>query len=411
MRRARRGKMSTAQRHASFVDSTGIVILAACAVALGLLAAACGRAPTPTATNPSAPASEWNDPAWNELIAAAQREGRVVIAAGGEPSRSYRPVLDLFGKKFGITAEMTTGNATDTVNRLLAERASGLFTIDIGLIAHNTSQRRLVPAGALVPVDLLLIHPEVVDRSLWHGSRHWYADEEQKFVFLYTAVPEDSWRFWYNTQRISAQEITTIKSLGDLFDPKWRGKNASLAISDPAGLATLIRLYVAPEAGPEWVRRYLLEADVTFSADRRILDTWLTQGRFPLEFPASSRDELIELQKAGLPIKEVEILKQQPGLQTASSASSIEVFDRPAHPNAAQLFLNWFLSKEGQTEVQKIEGSLFGSLREDIGYGSIDPSARRAPGVTYTFEEAEPWRAALSNAAVAQIQAWWESRQ
>jgi iron(III) transport system substrate-binding protein len=371
-------------------------------------------APAPTGTSGAGaaptPSAEWDDPGWRELIAAAQQEGRVVIAAGGEPSRSYRPVLDAFTKKYGVAAEMTTGNATDTVNRLLAERASGQFTVDIGLIAHNTSQRRLVPAGAIVPVEPFLVHPEVTDLSLWHGNRYWYADEEQKFVFLYTARPEHSWRFWYNTQRLSAAEVATIKTLADFFDPKWRGKNASLAISDPAGLATLIRLYVSPEAGPEWVRKFLYESDITFTADRRVLETWLTQGRYPLQFPAGSTDELMELQKAGLPIKEVEIPKQQPGLQTSSSASSIEVFDRPAHPNAAKLFLNWFLSREGQAELQKIEGSLFASLREDIGYGNVDPLARRSPGVVYTFDEAEPWRAAAANAAVAQIQAWWEAR-
>jgi iron(III) transport system substrate-binding protein len=306
---------------------------------------------------------------------------------------------------------MTTGNATDTVNRLLAERSSGIYTVDVGLIAHNTSQRRLVPAGALVPVEPLLIHPEVTDKSLWHGSRFYFADEEQQYVFLYTARPEDSWRYWYHTQRITAAEIATIKSLNDFFDPKWRGKNASLAPSDPAGLAMLIRLYVSPEAGADWVRKYLHESDVTFTGDRRVLETWLTQGRYPLQFPASSTEDLMELQKAGLPIKEGEIPKQQPGLQTSSSASSIEAFDRPAHPNAAKLFINWFLSREGQSEVQKIEGTLYGSLREDIGYGSIDPSARRTPGVLYTYEEAEPWRAALANAAVAQIQGIWEARQ
>lgn len=387
-------------------------LLATFGLCLGCLAAACSPQPAPTASGAASPAAaEWSDPEWDELVAGAQREGRVVIAAGGEPSREYRPLLDVFSKKYGITAEMTTGNATDTVNRLLAERSSGIFTVDIGLIAHNTSHRRLVPAGALAPVEPLLVHPEVVDRSLWHGGKHWYADEGQQFVFLYTARPETSWRFWYNTRRIRQDEIATVKTLGDVLDPRWRGKIASLAISDPAGLATLIRLYVATDAGPEWVRKYLLESDVTFAADRRVLETWLSQGRFPLQFPASSRDDLVELEKAGLPIKEVEIPMQQPGLQPASSASSIEVFDRPAHPNAAKLFLNWFLSKEGQAEVQKIEGALYGSLRDDVGYGLIDPTARRSPGVTYSFEEAEPWRAALSNAAVAQIQAWWESRQ
>jgi iron(III) transport system substrate-binding protein len=388
-------------------------LLAMVGIAFVLLAVACsGTAPRTAAPSvPSPVAQQEIDPEWSELVAAAQSEGRVVIAAGGEPSREYRPLLEVFSKKYGVTAEMTTGNARDTVNRVLAERASGTFTVDIGLIAHNTGQRRLVPANALTPVEPLLMHPEVVDRSLWYGGQHWYADSDQQFVFLYTARPETSWRFWYNTQRISEQEIASIKSLAGFFDPKWRGKNGSLAPSDPAGLATLIRLYIEPDAGPEWVRKYLFESEVTFTADRRVLETWLTQGRFPLQFPSSSRNDLVELQEAGLPIKELEIPRQQPGLLPASSASSLEVFDNPPHPNAAKLFLNWFLSKEGQTEIQKIEGAMYGSLREDIGYGVIDPTARRSPGVTYSFDEAEPWRADAANAAVAQIQQWWESRQ
>jgi iron(III) transport system substrate-binding protein len=375
-----------------------------------LVVTACGS-PAMTGTSQPQPASpEWDDPQWAGLIAAAKQEGKVVIAAGGEPSRNYPPLLDVFSKRYGVTAEMTTGNATETVNRLLAERASGSFTVDIGLIAHNTSQRRLVPAGALVPVEPLLIHPEVVDKAAWHGGKFRFADEEQQYVFLYTGRPENNWRYWYNSEKVSAADIATITSLGSFFDPKWRGKNAALAITDPAGLSQLIRIYLASEGGHDWVRRFFYDSDVTFAGDRRVAETWLTQGRYPLHFPAGGSEELIDLQKAGLPIKEGQIPKKKPGIETSSSSSSIEAFDRPAHPNAAKLFINWFLSKEGQSEVQKIEGALYGSLREDIGYGKIDPTARRTPGVLYDYEEAEPQRAALANAAVAQIQALWDAR-
>ncbi|HZT07965.1 MAG TPA: extracellular solute-binding protein [Chloroflexota bacterium] len=387
-----------------------LALLVALSTFPSLIAAACAPKAAQTSSNSAPQAAEWNDPQWTDLIAAARREGKVVIAAGGEPSRSYPPLLDVFSQRYGVTAEMTTGNATETVNRLLAERSSGVYTVDVGLIAHNTSQRRLVPAGALTPVEPLLIHPEVTDKSLWYRGRYWFADEEQQYVFLYSGKPEDSWRFWYNSERLSPAEVATIKSLQDFFDPKWRGKHASLAISDPSGLASLIRLYLAPEAGPDWVHRFIYDSDVTFTGDRRVLETWLTQGRYPLVFPAGGTDELVDLQNAGLPIKEGQIPKQTPGLQTPSSASSIEAFDHAPHPNAAQLFVNWFLSKDGQSQVQKIDGALFGSMRDDIGYGNIDPSARRKPGVVYEYEEAEPWRAEAANAAVAQIQEWWDAK-
>jgi ABC-type uncharacterized transport system YnjBCD substrate-binding protein len=62
---------------------------------------------------------------WAKLIAAAKQEGTVAIASGGAPSRQYRPVVEVFQKKFGVKVEVSTGSATDTVNRVLAERKAG----------------------------------------------------------------------------------------------------------------------------------------------------------------------------------------------------------------------------------------------------------------------------------------------
>jgi len=57
---------------------------------------------------------------WAKLSAAAKQEATLSIASGGAPSRQYRPVVDVFSKKFGVKVEVSTGNATDTVNRVLA---------------------------------------------------------------------------------------------------------------------------------------------------------------------------------------------------------------------------------------------------------------------------------------------------
>jgi ABC-type Fe3+ transport system substrate-binding protein len=58
------------------------------------------------------------------------------------------------------------------------------------------------------------------------------------------------------------------------------------------------------------------------------------------------------------------------------------------HPNAAKVFINWFLSKEGQSTYQEImnTGSEYvESMREDISKDSIPPQYRRRKGVRYVL--------------------------
>ena len=130
---------------------------------------------------------------WSKLAAAAKQEGTLAIASGGAPSRQYRPVIDAFSKKFGVKVEVSTGNATDTVNRVLAERKAGRYTVDVALISVRENQQRLVPSESVVPFAPLLIHPEVTNTSLWYGGKHWYGDKDSKFAFIYHAAVEDQY--------------------------------------------------------------------------------------------------------------------------------------------------------------------------------------------------------------------------
>src|SRR5215470_6730841 len=92
---------------------TGVALAAA-----GILFLCMSAAYAATAEKPAAQTTNF-DQEWTKLIAAAKQEGTVAIASGGAPSRQYRPVVDVFQKKFGVTVEISTGNATDTVNRVL----------------------------------------------------------------------------------------------------------------------------------------------------------------------------------------------------------------------------------------------------------------------------------------------------
>src|SRR6266545_5620667 len=221
---------------------------------------------TPTPQSKSSPQASANfEQEWSKLVAAAQQEGTLAVASGGAPSRQYRPVMDAFTKKFGIKVEVSTGNATDTVNRLLAERKGGKYTVDVALISSRESNQRLLPSGSLVPLTPLLIHPEVVDMSAWYRGRHWYADKASSYVLIYHGSKEDQYESWYNTEKVKDADIATIKKQTDYFDPRWKGKIAGQGMGDPSGIRQMIDSYFEPDRGQEWIRTYLLNAGVTFS--------------------------------------------------------------------------------------------------------------------------------------------------
>ncbi len=349
---------------------------------------------------------------WSKLIGAAKQEGTVAIASGGAPSRQYRPVVEAFQKKFGVKAEVSTGSATDTVNRVLAERKAGRYAMDVALISSRENNQRLVPSGSLVPFAPLLIHPEVIDKSAWYRGRHWYSDKESKYAFIYHVSKEDQYETWYNTDKIKETEIETIKKQTDFFDPRWKGKIAGQGMGDPSGLRQMIDSYFEPDRGQDWIRNYLLNAGVTFSDDRRILETWLTGGRFPLQAVATGSEDLIALAKKGLPIKQVFLPKQVGLIRAGGSGCCISAFANAPHPNAAKLFVNWFLSKEGQTLTHTLIPNIDrSSLRNDIPFGEVVPDQRRGPSVEYGFPDADPKFGARQEEAQKWILKIWESRQ
>jgi iron(III) transport system substrate-binding protein len=382
-----------------------------------LLAAILAIAPaafaaTPAATK-TAPQSSANFEAeWSKLAAAAQQEGTLSIASGGAPSRQYRPVVDVFSKKFNLKIEVSTGNATDTVNRVLAERKAGKYTMDVALISSRENQQRLVPSESLVPLTPLLFHPDVLDMSVWYKKRHMYTDKFGKFTLIYHAGLEDQYEAWYNSDKIKEAEIATLTKQTDLFDAKWKGKIAGQGMGDPSGIRQMIDSYFEPDRGAEWVRRYLVNAGVTFTDDRRILETWLVNGRFPLHYIATGTEDYVALARKGLPIKPHYMIKKQGVLRASGSGCCISAFANAPHPNAAKLFINWFLTKEGQTLTHTLIPNLDrASLRNDVPFGEVLPQQRRGFGKEYAFPDADP----AMGEKQEEIQKWvfklWESKQ
>jgi len=68
------------------------------------------------------------------------------------------------------------------------------------------------------------------------------------------------------------------------------------------------------------------------------------------------------------------------------SASAITLVNRAPHPNAAKVFINWFLSRRGQIVYQESHGDR-DSLRADIPKDKVPAAQRRIAGRKYFFVE------------------------
>lgn len=331
------------------------------------------------------------DQAWSDLQALARKEGKVIISIGAVPD--YNPIFEAFTKKFGIAVHTQGGSGSARTSRILAEQKSGRYTADIGFLSVSVAARRLEPAGGLVDLGGLLIHPDVIDKSKWYKGQHWYVDQgKTEMIFAFSVRAQNFWQFWYNTEKLTKADISALKSPHDFLQPKWKAMMADQAWSDPGRLGGMTEVYLAPDAGPEWVKKYLTEMDVAFTSDPRLEETWLVRGRNPLKWSEGNiGDALRTLKAKGLPINEVQIPRATATLEARGSECCVNVFKNAPNPKAAQLFVNWFLSKEGQELIHDIDPPRpYTSLREDISPGKTSEVTRRMKGVEYSFRDFDP---------------------
>jgi len=82
------------------------------------------------------------------------------------------------------------------------------------------------------------------------------------------------------------------------------------------------------------------------------------------------------------------------GVNVASGSNNVALINRAPHPNAAKLFVNRFLSREGQIFAQEVgssRGESIDSLRIDIPKDDVPPDFRRQKGVKYFDTDRPEW--------------------
>jgi iron(III) transport system substrate-binding protein len=317
---------------------------------------------------------------WEKTVQAAKQEAQISIYAALGP---YDPQIFVeFQKEYpDIKATITHGSSNRISPRLFAERRAGKYLADIYL-GGPTSLYSFYKNDLFDPLGPVLLLPEVVNTSLWWEGKHLYIDPERKYIFI-NEGSVSGFTITYNTQLAKASEF---KSLWDLFQPKWKGKIVSLDARDPGfGASELRYVYYHPELGPQFIRRLFGEMDIVLSREHKQAIDWVGAGK--LSLCVFCRDGFASDAKAqGLPVDYINHndLKEMPRLR--GSASAITLVNKAPHPNAAKVFINWFLSRRGQIVYQESHGDR-DSLRIDIPKEKVPAAQRRVAGRKYFFVE------------------------
>ncbi|MDB5729382.1 MAG: hypothetical protein JWQ00_2587 [Noviherbaspirillum sp.] len=315
---------------------------------------------------------------WEETIAAAKKEGKVVVT--GPPDPQVRQMVPAaFKARYGINVEYLGIRTSDIASRLRSERSAGMYTIDVVLGGIQTMATGFYREKTLEPLKPLLIMPEVVDASKWKAGKLPFVDPEQQYILrLFSSVTPS---FYINTDVVKPGEISKAS---DLLDPKWRGKiSAEDATLSGSGSAQAARYYL--QLGEDFVKKLYIDQKPVISRERRQLTDWLVRGTYPIALNADE-DEVERLRQEGMPVAAVYALPDLPG-GTNTGEGQLGVFKNAPNPNAAKLFANWIASKEGLETYARARGR--SPTRNDTAERSFLPAASiPRPGETY-FDTAD----------------------
>jgi iron(III) transport system substrate-binding protein len=328
--------------------------------------------------------STWKEE-WGKTLRAAEAEGQLTLYGC---CYEYDRIFEGFKKKYPkIKVTTVLGSGGQLGARMLAERRGEKYLPDVFSAGANTLHDVLYKAQALEPIKPTLILPEVIDASKWYDGEHRYIDPEKRYIFAFVANSQSGQVQYNRVQQVNPAEFN---SFWDLLHPKWRGKMASLDPTTFGMGAALQFFYYHSELGPAFLRKLYGEMQVTVSRDARQMTDWLASGKFPLCIRCNAGSEIGKAKEQGLPIGSLDTESWKEGGSSSAAGGTLGVPSRGTHPNAAKVFINWFLSREGQIALQKFgRPDAHNSRRIDIPKDDVDPYNRLEPGKKY-FDLAKP---------------------
>jgi len=290
------------------------------------------------------------DKEWNRVLAVAKKEGTVGVMSSAGGAENRRALTEPFQNKYGINVEYFSSSGSQMVARIKSERAAGISQWDIFIGGTSTPLTGLKPDGVLAPLEPALILPEVKEGKNWFGGKLDFADKEGTVLDM---LAYSKSIIHVNTSMVKPEELSSVK---DLLNPKWKGKILAADPRAPGAGQTAFNFMLAhKDLGPDFIRQ-LAKQEIHLLRDDRQAAEWVVTGKYPILLGGSDTD-IEPFMRQNLPIRIIDPRTLKEGGYLSVGPGGISLLTNSPHPNAAKVYLNWLLSKEGQTLFVKSNGA------------------------------------------------------
>jgi iron(III) transport system substrate-binding protein len=303
-------------------------------------------------------------PSWGQtkpdpkLIEGAKKEGEVIYFTTMTLDQS-KQVVDRFEKTYPflkVTLFRTGGGPL--LNKILTEARGGRFAWDVvvgrGEMVIPLTERKLL--ASYRSAESKMIDPQLVDKE-----------------GLWTAYYVNSYVLGWNTQQVKKEDVP--KSYEALLDPKWKGGKISVD-TEAYGMVEGLKRAWGKEKAVDYFKKLAAQDPVVKRGNTERVQLAVA-GEYALII--AYNQTIQRMTSRGAPI---DWLPLEP---VVTQVNPVMLGSKAPHPNAARLFYDFILSKEGQ---EMLRGMQRIPVRKDV---EPDPP-RLFRGFKYVIENPEDYK-------------------
>jgi iron(III) transport system substrate-binding protein len=293
-----------------------------------------------------------------KLIEGAKKEGELVYYTTMTLDQSKQTV-DRFEKKYPfIKATLFRTGGGPLLNKILTEARGGRFAWDI-VVGRGEMVLPLMERKLLAPYRSL--EAKMIDSQLVDDQGYW------------TAYYVNSYVLGWNTQLLKREDVP--KTYDALLNPKWKGGLISLDTEAYGMVEGLKRAWGKEKALAYFKKLAAMDPVLKRGNTERVQLT--LAGEYPLII--AYNQTIQRMTSKGAPI---DWLPLEPAV---TQVNPVMIGAKAPHPNAARLFYDYVLSKEGQEQLRGFQRI---PVRKDV---EPDPP-RLFRGFKYVIENPEDYK-------------------